>query len=76
MGVTTSPVAFGRVAEIPKQLKLSPPGTRTNYDLTPDGRFVGFVTAGQKKFIRGSTSQIQVVLNWFEELTSLMAATH
>jgi hypothetical protein len=43
-------------------------GLRTPYDITPDGKFVGRITAGQMEYIRSSADRIQVVLNWFEEL--------
>ena len=38
-----------------------------NYDVMPDGRILGFVAAGQTQSAE-FTPQIQVVLNWFEEL--------
>ena len=41
---------------------------RTPYDITPDGKLVGRITAGQMEYVRSSVDQIQVVLNWFEEL--------
>lgn len=66
--LATDPFAFSNPVTLPKKLALSPPGTRTNYDITLDGRLVGFVTAGQKEFVRGSPNRIEVVLNWFDEL--------
>jgi len=36
--------------------------------MIPSGKIVGLISAGQKEFQRGSEDQIQVVLNWFEEL--------
>ena len=53
---------------VPKLFQLGPADTRTNSDITPQGRFVGVVTTGQKEFLRGAADQIQVVLNWFEDL--------
>jgi len=38
-----------------------------NYDVMPDGRILGVVSAGQGES-RSTTTQIQVVLNWFTEL--------
>ncbi len=64
----TDPFAFSNPVRLPKKLSLSPPGTRTNYDLTNDGRLAGFITAGKQEFVRGSPNRIEVVLNWFEEL--------
>ena len=45
-----------------------PPNVPRNYDLSPDGkRFIGFVAADTTQS-GSSASQIQVVLNWQEEL--------
>jgi hypothetical protein len=35
---------------------------RTQYDITPDGKIVGRITAGQLEYVRSSADQIQVVL--------------
>ena len=70
--ITTEPLTFGKPVAIPKRLQGGPPGSRTPYDVTPDGRLVGIITAGQKEFVRGSDTQIQVVLNWHEELKRLV----
>jgi eukaryotic-like serine/threonine-protein kinase len=75
VGVTTQPAfAFGNPVPLPKTLQGGPAGTRTPYDVMPDGRFLGLVTAGQSQFGRGSENQIQMVLNWTEELSSRVAA--
>jgi serine/threonine-protein kinase len=68
VSVTTEPFAFGNAVSLPKKLQGAPPGERTDYDTTRDGRFLGLITAGHKEFVRGSDSQIHVVVNWFEEL--------
>jgi serine/threonine protein kinase/Tol biopolymer transport system component len=69
VSVTTQPTfAFGTPVALSKALRGGPTGTHTAYDVTPDGKFVGLVTAGQTQFGRGSENQIQVVLNWVEEL--------
>jgi serine/threonine-protein kinase len=71
--VTTQPAfAFGNPVPLPKTLEGGPAGTRTPYDLLPDGRFVGLVTAGLSQFGRGSENQIDVVLNWDQELKRLV----
>lgn len=52
---------------VPRRFAIAFPGNPRPYDLLPDGRFVTVGTAtgpGEQ----GAT-QIQVVLNWFEELT-------
>jgi Tol biopolymer transport system component len=43
-----------------------------NYDVMPDGRILGVVAAGQTESAGSTTRQIQVVLNWFEELKRLV----
>jgi hypothetical protein len=73
VSVTTQPTfAFGNPVTLSKALRGGPVGTHTPYDVTPDGKFVGLVTAGQTQFGRGSENQIQVVLNWHEELKRLV----
>ena len=47
-----------------------PPSSERNYDVTRDGRFVGFVGAGQAQAV--PAGQLFVVLNWFEELKRLV----
>jgi hypothetical protein len=43
------------------------PNTVRNYDVTPDGRFVGVFTRGSST-IGTAPPIVQVVLNWFEDL--------
>jgi Tol biopolymer transport system component len=72
MSVSTTPTfALGNAVTLTRRLLLGPPTSRTNYDPMPDGRFVGVVTAGEVEFVRGSANQIQVILNWHEELKRL-----
>jgi serine/threonine-protein kinase len=67
--VTTQPtLAFGNAVAVPKLFLMAGAGLRTPYDVTPDGKFVGRITAGQTEYVRSSADQIQVVLNWFEDL--------
>ena len=47
--------------------ELSTGGVTTNYDVAPDGRFV-MIRSEQDS--RSTEQQINVVLNWFEELTA------
>ena len=69
VNVTTSPTfAFGNVAALPRPFLLSPPDSRRSYDITPGGRFVGLIPAGQSEPGIPTAPQIQMVLNWFEEL--------
>jgi hypothetical protein len=41
---------------------------RTPYDIAPNGTLVGRITAGHTEYLRSQNDQIQVVLNWFEDL--------
>ncbi|MEP6916491.1 MAG: protein kinase [Acidobacteriota bacterium] len=66
--ITAEPFAFGTAVSLPKKLQGAPPGERADYDITPDGRFLGLITAGRTEFIRGSDNRINIVLNWFQEL--------
>jgi serine/threonine-protein kinase len=69
VSVTAQPTfAFGNAVAVPKLFLMAGPTLRTPYDITPDGRLVGRITAGQREYIRSSADQIQVVLNWFEDL--------
>jgi hypothetical protein len=48
-----------------------------NYDILPDGRFLGVAgeeTAAGREQSSAATPQIQVVVNWFEELRRLAPA--
>jgi hypothetical protein len=69
VGVTTQPTfAFGNPVAVPKPFQSGAQTQRRAYDMTPGGRFVGLVTAGQTESGGSAPPQIQVVLNWFEEL--------
>ena len=59
----TSPVA------VPREFGIANPMTPRTFDIMPDGRIVGVVAAGQSENgLPAQPQQIQVVLNWFEEL--------
>jgi hypothetical protein len=64
-------VQFGRRQPVPYHpFMLSPPGTRTQYDVNKDGNFVAMIPAGQDEYqgpARPATS-IVVIWNWFETL--------
>ena len=69
VSITTQPTfVFGNPVAVPHPFQLGPIGARRAYDLAPDGRFMGLIPAGQKEFLTPITPQIQVVLNWFQEL--------
>jgi serine/threonine-protein kinase len=69
IGVTTQPTfAFGTSEAGPRPFQTTPPSQRRPFDIiTPAGKFVGLIQAGEADGMR-FWQQIQVVLNWFEEL--------
>ena len=67
--VTTQPTfAFGNAVRVPRPFQPGSPNMRTWYDVTPNGKFLGLIPPGQADAFTRANSQIQVVLNWFEEL--------
>lgn len=67
--VTTQPTfAFGNSVSLVKSLQFGPPNSRTPYDITPDGKLLGVTPAGPAASPTPAAPQIQVVLNWFEDL--------
>ena len=66
--VQTRPTfAFSNPVAIPRRFAIAFPGTPRPYDVLPDGRFVT-VGAADEPGSQGPP-HIEVVLNWFEELT-------
>jgi serine/threonine-protein kinase len=73
VSVTTQPAfAFGNVAAVPKLFQMAGETFRTPYDIAPDGRLAGRITTGQREYVRSAADQIEVVLNWQEELKRLV----
>jgi Tol biopolymer transport system component len=69
VSITTQPTfAFGNTVAVPRPFQMGPPNSPTLYDIAPDSKFVGLLTAGQIELDAATAPQIQVVLNWFEEL--------
>jgi eukaryotic-like serine/threonine-protein kinase len=68
VSVTKLPFAFGNPVPLPRPFPGAPPSARRPYDITPDGKFVSPIAAGQSRSGRASAPPIQVVLNWFEDL--------
>jgi hypothetical protein len=66
--ITTEPsFTFGSPMPLSRGGAVSTgPDGRRNHDMSADGRFLGVVATGQN--IAAGFPQIQVVLNWFEEL--------
>jgi eukaryotic-like serine/threonine-protein kinase len=74
VSVTTRPAfAFGHAVPVPRPFSPGAPTVRALYDITPQGRFVGVMPVGDSGSIY-SAAQIQVVLNWLEELKRLVPA--
>jgi WD40 repeat protein len=58
---------FSSPLQMPRPFQLSGPSAARSYDIMPNGqRFIGIVPSGQGQ--AGVSGQIQVVINWFEEL--------
>jgi eukaryotic-like serine/threonine-protein kinase len=69
VSVATQPsFAFGNVVTVPRPFQPGPPNSQTLYDITPRGKFVGLMPVGRTPSGDFTAPQIQVVLNWFEEL--------
>ena len=72
VSVNTQPsVTFGNPVEMPRALftERSFSTDVRNYDITPDGKFIGLVDASeQTQSGTAAAPEIRVVLNWFEEL--------
>ena len=69
--VTTQPdFRFGEVAKVPRPFENpGGPTMRTQYDITPSGKFVGLFSPGDTgSDVPLLLNQIQVVLNWPETL--------
>ena len=71
VSVTTQPTfAFGNPIAVPRPFRSSTSGSMRDWDIAPDGRFIGLVTPGSVAAGARVTPEIRVVVNWFEELTS------
>jgi len=71
---TTPSLSFGRPTPLPIEGTIHPLAQR-NYDVTPDGRQLLVVVSATPRTIEGWTPQINVVLNWFEELKAQVPVT-
>ena len=71
--ITTTPTfAFGNAVRVPRPFQPGAPNERTLYDVTPSGKFVGLMLPGQAGSFTRANSEIQVVLNWTDELKRLV----
>jgi hypothetical protein len=68
--ITTRPnFAFGDPVPIPRGFSEgTSPANQRNYDILPDGRWVGVVPAAAGQTGAPQATQIDVVVNWFTEL--------
>lgn len=67
--VTSTPAfAFGNPVVLPRSFPGAALFTRRPYDITPDGRILSAIAAGQAEARRPVNADIHVVLNWFEDL--------
>jgi Tol biopolymer transport system component len=67
--VSTMPVfTFGSPAPFRQVLENYAPPIPRQFDVTPDGKLIGLIPAEQSQTAAASTNQINVVLNWFDEL--------
>jgi len=65
---------FSRPVQISRLFQLFGPTTARAYDIMPNGqRLIGILPSGQGQ--AGVSTQIQVVLNWFEELKQHVSLT-
>jgi hypothetical protein len=70
--VTTQPsFTFSEATPVPLPFQTSGPSFERPWDISRDGRFLGLVDAAQTQAAAPAVPQIQVVLNWFEELKRL-----
>jgi hypothetical protein len=73
VSVETQPAfRFTPPVSIPRRFGLAPPVSPRPYDMLPDGRFVAVDAATDPAQPR--SPQLQVVLNWFEELKAKVPA--
>jgi Tol biopolymer transport system component len=76
VSVMTQPtITFGNPETVPRPFRTGSPAVRRAFDITPGGRFIGFSQEGQTESGALITPQIQVVLNWFEELRARVPMT-
>jgi Tol biopolymer transport system component len=69
VSVTTTPVvSFSDPVAVPRRFQVASPTTPRPFDITPDGKIVAVVPVGTTQTNTAETPDIQVVLNWFEEL--------
>jgi Tol biopolymer transport system component len=72
--VTTKPAfAFGEPVATSRPFLSSPPEARRRYDITPSGEFLAIIAGRSRGSAGAPAPQVQVVLNWFQELQQRMS---
>ena len=66
--VTKGGFTFSSPTPVPAGGLIGSPNGPPRYDILPDGRIIGVVNAESSQMDAPAAAQIQVVLNWFEEL--------
>jgi eukaryotic-like serine/threonine-protein kinase len=68
-GITTAP-AFTVTGPVAIEPRLNTTAARTgrDFDLMPDGRLLGLISQEDRETYTGNRRQLQVVVNWLEEL--------
>ena len=61
--------SFGSPKPVPRAFQGAPPAARRQYDIMPDGGFLGLVTPAQAAGT-ATVPEVCVVLNWFDEVKS------
>ena len=74
VSVSTRPsVSFGSPVALPRAGLFESPVTSRSIDMSPDGqRLIGVVAAGQVASGSATAAEMQIVLNWTEELKRLV----
>jgi serine/threonine-protein kinase len=73
--LTTAPnFTFGNQTILRQVLENYAPSVPRQYDVTPDGKLLGLISAEQSQTGAAAPGQINVVLNWFTELQQRVPA--
>jgi hypothetical protein len=57
---------------VPRPFEMAGTGSPRDFDITPVGKFIGLVAPpGPSGAVTAAVPEIQVVVNWFEELKRL-----
>jgi eukaryotic-like serine/threonine-protein kinase len=65
---TSTGVTFGSAATFAAPVQDRVSAERREFDILPDGRFIGLVPIDRTESLVPNAGEIRVVLNWFEEL--------